>query len=71
MKLSGRDAKRFASRPNLELSGALIYGEDGVEVADREFPDAHDPFRHPGVLMLLHAPTGPYTHFVGHRRIEA
>ncbi|MEL6792664.1 MAG: DNA polymerase III subunit delta [Pseudomonadota bacterium] len=35
MKLSGRGAKRFASRPDLELSGALIYGEDGVEVAER------------------------------------
>lgn len=35
MKLSGRDAARFAAKPDLSLSGVLIYGEDGVEVAGR------------------------------------
>lgn len=35
MKLSGRDAARFAAKPDLSLCGVLIYGEDGVEVAAR------------------------------------
>lgn len=35
MKLSGRDAKRLIGSPDLSLSGVLIYGEDGVEVAHR------------------------------------
>lgn len=35
MKLSGREAARFASSPDLSLAGVLIYGEDGVEVAAR------------------------------------
>ncbi|MEL7465592.1 MAG: DNA polymerase III subunit delta [Pseudomonadota bacterium] len=35
MKLSGRDAKAFVDAPDLKLSGALIFGEDGVEVARR------------------------------------
>lgn len=35
MKLSARDAARFAAAPDLSLSGVLIYGEDGVEVAAR------------------------------------
>ena len=35
MKLSAREAARFASAPDLKLAGALIYGEDAVEVAAR------------------------------------
>lgn len=35
MKLSGRDAARFAAKPDLSLCGVLIYGADGVEVAER------------------------------------
>ncbi|MEO0360328.1 MAG: DNA polymerase III subunit delta [Pseudomonadota bacterium] len=35
MKLSGRDAARFASAPDLSLAGVLIYGDDGAEVAAR------------------------------------
>lgn len=35
MKLSARDATRFVSAPDLSLCGVLIYGEDGVEVAQR------------------------------------
>ncbi|MEM7524896.1 MAG: DNA polymerase III subunit delta [Pseudomonadota bacterium] len=35
MKLSARDAARFANAPDLSLAGVLIYGEDGLEVAER------------------------------------
>lgn len=35
MKLSGRDAARFASAPDFSLAGVLIYGDNVVEVAAR------------------------------------
>lgn len=35
MKLSGRDAAQFCRKPDLTKVGVLIYGEDGVEVAQR------------------------------------
>lgn len=35
MKLSGPDAARFVAKPDLRLSGALIYGRDQAEVAAR------------------------------------
>lgn len=35
MKLSGRDAARFCRAPDLTRTGVLIYGDDGVEVAER------------------------------------
>lgn len=35
MKLNGRDAARFAARPDKAMAGALIWGDDGVTVAER------------------------------------
>lgn len=35
MKLNGRDAERFADRPDRAMAGALIWGDDGVAVAER------------------------------------
>ena len=35
MKLNGREATRFCRSPDPSVAAALIYGEDGVEVAER------------------------------------